>query len=185
MAEKCSHNDCSGDMYCRSLCRKHYSRLMKAGSADVVRKPGFAAFRPGVCEVDDCNRKHKARGWCAMHYGRWQRSGSTGGSFAESRGKAAAGSGTTRDGYRVLTVGGKQIMEHRLVMQLALGRDLHSHENVHHINGVRNDNRLENLELWSTRQPKGQRIEDKVEWAVETLSTYAPYLLSSAREASR
>lgn len=64
------------------------------------------------------------------------------------------------------------ILEHRLVMQEYLGRPLLGHENVHHVNGVRADNRLENLELWSTSQPCGQRVVDKVAWAREFLELY-------------
>lgn len=45
---------------------------------------------------------------------------------------------------------------------------------MHHINGVRDDNRIENLELWSSAHPFGQRVTDKVEWAVEMLKLYAP-----------
>lgn len=41
------------------------------------------------------------------------------------------------------------VMEHRLVMEQAIGRYLEASEHVHHINGVRNDNRLENLEVIS------------------------------------
>jgi len=65
------------------------------------------------------------------------------------------------------------ILEHRKVMQDILGRPLEAHENVHHINGVRDDNRPENLELWSTSQPMGQRVEDKVEWCRWFLAQYA------------
>jgi hypothetical protein len=70
-------------------------------------------------------------------------------------------------------------MEHRIVMEQALGRELYPDENVHHLNGVRNDNRLENLELWTTSQPSGQRVEDKIAWAMGLLRRYD--LLGSLR----
>ena len=69
------------------------------------------------------------------------------------------------------------ILEHRLLMSQHIGRPLIDNENVHHINGDRQDNRIENLELWNTKQPKGQRIEDKIQYAEEILKQYAPHLL--------
>lgn len=62
--------------------------------------------------------------------------------------------------------------EHVLVMERILGRPLIRGETVHHRNGVRADNRPENLELWVRPQPSGIRATDAVAWALETLVRY-------------
>src|SRR6185369_6324520 len=74
------------------------------------------------------------------------------------------------EGYRLISVEGQTVREHRQVMQQLLGRPLRSDESVHHRNGDRADNRISNLELWSRYQPSGQRVEDKVQWAREIIS---------------
>lgn len=64
------------------------------------------------------------------------------------------------------------VQEHVLVMSAKLGRPLKPRETVHHRNLLRSDNRPENLELWTTSQPKGARVEDLVAWARWFLEEY-------------
>jgi hypothetical protein len=78
---------------------------------------------------------------------------------------------------------GDRIFEHILIMSRMLGRPLLPHENVHHKNGCRSDNRPQNLELWSRRQPPGQRVGDKVQWAKEILALYEPSALACPQAA--
>ncbi len=64
----------------------------------------------------------------------------------------------------------KYVYEHRLVMEKLLGRYLMPHENVHHIDGDRANNAPENLELWVSPQPSGQRAHQLYKQDVERLA---------------
>lgn len=174
----CEDPDCTKPAVTAGLCALHYSRRFHEG---------WRKERPAAqCSVEDCGKPVRARGYCNSHYNFQRRHGTP---TPPSRGKAPArrqeASGYVQvkmpSGHPMASMNG-YVLEHRLVMAEALGRPLRPCENVHHINGVRNDNRPENLELWNTFQPAGQRVEDKVAWALELLALYAPERLASASE---
>jgi hypothetical protein len=139
--------------------------------------PGGRIATHKFCTVNDCNKPHKALGYCDMHYRRNSL-------YGDATIKMNNGINKNKQGYIEIRTAsgngrkGKYTLEHRLVMEQFLGRSLTSNETVHHKNGVRDDNRIENLELWSKYQPSGQRVEDKVKYALEILEQYAPEKLA-------
>lgn len=84
--------------------------------------------------------------------------------------------GRRSDGYCTAKVDGRWAGEHRHVMEAMIGRRLIPGENVHHKNGVRDDNRPANLELWVKPQTPGRRVSDLVDWV---LATYRPEILTA------
>lgn len=125
-----------------------------------------------------------AKGYCAKHYARQIANGCPEKlSDFELRVIENRKTGIPdRDGYWLIWVPGSPeaksrnmrgwAPEHRVVMREKLGRPLRKNENVHHVNGKKNDNRPSNLELWVSSQPSGQRPKDLVAWAREILDLY-------------
>lgn len=176
----CDIDGCGNTHESRGWCSMHYQRFLRYGSpTHQVRLRRFGA----VCSLSSCDRPHFGRGWCGLHYSRWYHHGLEPEDVpARTRSEAGAESakaftrpvGSTRidqHGYIVEKVGRDSphapmanqkgwALQHRVVMARKMGRMLTPKETVHHINGIRDDNRPENLELWESHHPPGQRKDD-------------------------
>jgi HNH endonuclease len=99
-------------------------------------------------------------------------SGEANGNWKGGRTRHKAGYLMVRAPGHPRATSGPNAFEHILVAEDLLGRYLLDGETVHHRNGVRDDNRPENLELWTNPQPSGIRVSDAIEWARTVLERY-------------
>lgn len=176
----CRFDGCTGTAASKGLCNGHYSQAWAGKPLTPIDRDRGKKD----CSFTGCDRTQKNRGVCAAHYSQWQARGRDMGRLTPIRVSGAWYK--TADGYMVRHnpryhshgESPGNFSQHREVMEKSIGRPLLSHETVHHINGVRDDNRLENLELWSSSHPPGQRVTEKVAWAKEMLRTYEPEALA-------
>ncbi|AEJ94070.1 hypothetical protein THIBAULT_148 [Mycobacterium phage Thibault] len=166
-------------------CRECFLKSSSTGKrcADCGRRCKRSEVRCPACRgaaptrvCPDCGGKKTLRSFrCSGCHNRLVRAGERGKDHRAWKG----GRVECKDGYVRIYMpdhprahNGRYVLEHIAVMERELGRYLHPDERVHHRNKVRNDNRPENLELWSVGHPAGARVEDLVTWAREVLTRY-------------
>ena len=165
----CEHPNCENPYKAKGYCIMHYNRLRTGRDLDLFTRALPNSNKDKKCLYEGCEKGVRNKGLCNKHI---QRSKSI---TRKARNFAKVGDVRMyEDGYiREKTESGWK-SQHRIIMEKQIGRPLLKEENVHHINGIRNDNRIENLELWSTSQAIGQRVIDKIKWAENLLQIYAP-----------
>ena len=173
MNKECIVANCDRVYRARSLCDFHYKKYLRE---EIDLPPRLTESNIDLpCLANECDRMAKTRGYCIKHYSLLRRQGLLSPkTHKESVRKIISDKGYVRVYYPGEV---NYVLEHRKVMEEFLGRELLPGESVHHKNGDRRDNRLENLELWSSSQPSGQRVEDKIAFALEILKTYRPEAL--------
>jgi hypothetical protein len=171
----CGFDGCDRRHYSNNLCQYHYYQNKEGKKLAPVKKA-----QKDICAYGECESLRVMGSWCPEHvenedlvgeedrftylYGKWKRGQKNRHGYVIRSRRVS-----TADG---LYVGEQRQPEHRGIMESHLGRKLLRKETVHHINGIKDDNRIENLELWSSQHPSGQRVVDKLAWAREIIELY-------------
>ena len=193
---KCEH--CGKDLegaqqtrFCSTACWYASRKWERNGDCAVCGQPFVKKYREQVCCSRGCGNKYKSADReqvcpvCGAVFERphgksrtyCSRTCAMTGRYRKGQVRAHADGATINhsSGYVQEKQGGKWSMQHRIVMERAIGRKIRESERVHHKNGNRQDNRPENLELWtgvgtSKKDPPGVRLVDKMLDMIDSLT---------------
>lgn len=150
----CSYAKCHKQSFRSGKCTTHYR-------ADLSRVAG-------ECRADFCSRPISAKNVCSKHYQRikcglpditeWVNDNGYVCEYIPNHIQA------NKDG---------RVVQHRRIMSDHMGRRLESWETVHHKDGDKLNNTLENLELWAKIHPAGQRVGDLLAFADRIKELYS------------
>lgn len=142
--------------FCKSTFKSRYKPQKYCGKS-CYYKSKFIDKKP--CSVKNCiyGEKAQAKGLCINHYIIARNHGTP-----TARVRRRRGLGSFNEGYKIIVINGRRVREHRHLIQLQIGRKLKANEIVHHINGNRSDNRINNLSIMTRNQHTS--IHNKERW---------------------
>ena len=171
----CRFDGCAKPRVAGGYCAGHAAQYYSG-------RPLAPLWKPKVgCDFPGCDKRHFALGFCQGHWRQLREKRP----LTPLRGKSGR---IINRGYVLIFEPTHPnahktgyVAEHTKVMAAKLGRPLAPFEEVHHRNGIRSDNRPENLELWARgMQPPGSRVSDLVDAALRVLKLYRPDLLAKS-----